>query len=118
MANMMLTLTRRGSFEVRAVKNSDATQCGIRGTRKFYFRAEIDCPSNAIDENGFIVDQFDVLRMFRARYRKVNNLPSCEHLALDACREIHKLAPYATDIRVTVGTGPKAYMTARLRSAS
>lgn len=115
---MNLTLTRRGSFTVKVEggADADATQCGLRGTRKFFFRVEVQCPETALDSRGFMVDQFDILKLMRTRYGKVATLPSCEMLALDACKAIHKMCPYATSIRTTIGTGPRAYMTATLQS--
>jgi hypothetical protein len=108
-----LTLTRRGTFTVEHV-GDDTTQCGRLGTRKFFFRVEIDCPETGLDAQGFMVDQFDVLRLMRTRYRRVAHLKSCEGLALDAARALLARCPMATEVRATVGAGRFAFMTARV----
>jgi hypothetical protein len=108
---MDLTLTRRGSFRIRHVGN-DATQCGLRGTRKLFFRVEVTCDESALDENGFIVDQLEILRLMRERHAVMQTMPSCERLALDCCREIEKLCKGVKKIRVSIGAGKFAFITA------
>lgn len=112
-----LKLTRRGSFSVKHVdggSEADKHQCGIRGTRKFFFRVEVTCSESALDHRGFMVDQFDIQRLMKTRYATTQKLPSCERLAIDACHAVAELCPYAQHIAVTIGSGKFAYMTAEL----
>jgi hypothetical protein len=89
------------------VLHDDSTQCGMRGTRHFYFECRITCPEEALDERGFIVDQLEVLARVQKRYSRVRSMPSCERLALDACRYVkHILAPYASRIVFKLSTAP------------
>jgi hypothetical protein len=108
-----LTLTRRGSFRIVSVKN-DTTQCGLRGTRKLFYRVEVTCPSVELDKNGFMVDQLDIHKMITERYAKMNKMPSCELLAIDCSQQVWKMVKKPIKVCVSMGMSARAFMTAEL----
>lgn len=109
----MLTLTRRGKFIVVTAKN-DRHQCGIRGTRKLFYRVELTCPSTILDKNGFMVDQLDIDAMIQKRYSKMDKFMSCELLAIDCANAVRKMVKVARRVKVTIGSGKLAFMTAEI----
>lgn len=108
-----LTLTRRGSFKIESV-GDDTTQCGLRGTRKLFYRVEVTCPDSELDSNGFMVDQLDIHAMLNKRYAKMAIMPSCERMAIDAARVVWGMVKAPTRVCVTMGMSAKAFMTAEL----
>jgi len=108
-----LTLTRRGSFQIFVAKN-DQHQCGLRGTRKLYYRVEVTCPDTELDEQGFMVDQLEVNRAIKLRYLKVDKFLSCELLAVDIARMVSKMVKNPLRVVAMCGMSEKAYMTAEL----
>jgi hypothetical protein len=110
-----LTLTRRGSFIVR-MTHDDSTQCGIRGTRKLFYRVEIRCPETALDSQGFMVDQLEIHKMIRARYSWMTKFLSCENLALDCAKVMKGMVKEFLSVKVSIGMSERAFMTCELTS--
>lgn len=110
-----LTLTRRGSFIVEEADRRD-TQCGVKGTQKFFYKVELTCTPEALDENGFLIDQLEIKNYMVERHRQMDEFPSCERLALRCLDEIRPMCKGVMAMRVTVGAGPEAYMTAEWRA--
>lgn len=112
----MMTLTRKGTITV-ARTSDDRAQCGLRGTRRLLYRVKIVCHESLLDENGFLVDQLEVDRRIRRRYRNMDRFPSCERLALDIARFVfRRLCPEGTvAVTASVGASREAYMTVTIQ---
>ena len=108
-----LTMTRRGTFTIERA-HDDAAQCGPRGTRRFFYTVQVECPSDALDGDGFIVDQLDVAEFMQSSNRRWRVVDSCELMALNAAHGLYRLCPSARRVRVTVGASRDAYMTAEV----
>lgn len=106
-----LKLTRRGSFTVEQAKDT-ATQCGLEGTQKLFYRVEITCTPDALDENGFLIDQLEIHKYMTERHRTMDKFPSCERLSLQCLEEIRAMCSGVLEMEVTVGMNEKAFMTA------
>lgn len=104
-----LTLTRRGEIEV-LFTHDDSTQCGLKGTRKLFYRVEITCPDSELDVNGFMVDQLEVDAAIRQRYAKMDKFVSCERLAIDCSRFVSKMVKNALKVKVMIGASKMAFM--------
>lgn len=105
-----LTLTRRGEINV-LFAHDDSTQCGLKGTRKLFYRVEITCPDTELDDNGFMVDQLEVNAAITARYAHMDKFVSCERLAIDCSRMVAKMVKNALKVKVTIGATKLAFMT-------
>lgn len=108
-----LKLQREGRFYVEEAQDT-RTQCGREGTTRFNYRVEVLCHDTALDENGFIVDQFEIHNLLNTRYKKLNRLPSCEELALDAAKAIAGMCKDLIGVRVFISPMKGAGMTATL----
>lgn len=113
MQTVHLTLTRRGSFRIGHVRD-DATQCGLRGTRRIFYRVEVTCPDSELDANGFMVDQLDIHEALSRRYWRMDKLPSCERLAIDAAHMVWGMVKNPQRVKVSMGMSSKAFMIAEL----
>ena len=99
-----LKLAAMGDIWVHAVRGSDANQCMDRGVRDFPYRVQIEGDPNALNGQGFILDRHEVYKYFREKYTIVQDLPSCEEMAIQACKDLAVLAKgHAKVIRVDIG---------------
>lgn len=104
------TLTRRGKISFSKVEH-DETQCGVRGTRTLFYRVEIKCQgTDALDGNGFLVDQLKLAHTISAKYRRARTIPSCENLALDIAKLSKKMCKNVIGVMVVVGANKMAFM--------
>lgn len=114
---MRLAMTRRGEVEV-AWTPFNENQCGLRREKpapsKLWYEVVIDGDSRHLDPQGFIVDQFEIHRVFLDHFTKIEVFPSCEGVSSTACRELwRRLGPECPEgqrvwrVVVTVGAiGP------------
>lgn len=70
------TITRSGDFTINLVPNN---KCGIVGQQTFRYECEIK--ANALDSNGFVIDNFLVQKRFAHKFSKGVWHASCEELA-------------------------------------
>ena len=96
-------IRRKGQFSVRLIPNN---KCGLprpsEYTEQLFYNVNIDV--NDLDNQGFIIDQFDIPKMFE-RYSDGLWEASCEQLAIGACIEIHKACNDRV-IRIEVEVSP------------
>lgn len=108
---MLLKLTRRGKFTVKQA-GKDETQCGIRGTRNLYYRVELTCSPQALDENGFLIDQLKIKEYMEKSHEEVEEFLSCEKLAMKCLEDIRGMCEGVMKMEVTIGANKEAFMTA------
>lgn len=97
-----LRLTRRGAFTVDPRATERATQCGRHGANVFRYHVVIECPPEALDSDGFIIDNAKVQRYFVEKWRLAKVIPSCEVMAMKAVAFFAKRVPLARRIEATV----------------
>lgn len=122
--NLALAIERSGTFEVRWT-GSDAQQCGVRGTRRLKYHVRIEARDKHLTPEGFIIDNQAIDRLFQRRYGAQRPRPfvSCERIASDVCRVLHRRFGRGklrnvqiTALQVTVGmAGGPAHITASWR---
>lgn len=108
-----LKLETEGTLPIEEV-GDDTYQCGPRGTRDLYYRVCIECPADAMDERGFIVDAMEIHEVIRERWERTDVLPSCERMSYETARLLQEFCEDAHDVKVSLGTEEVAYMTATL----
>lgn len=113
-----ITINREGQFSVRFT-HSNENQCGVAGTQVLNYKVKIVGDSEHLNDRGFIVDNDDIHGYFTRTYDRVRDFKSCEHIAIEACKDLKNLCEdsgakvYAVD--VTISGNPLAGLTASWR---
>ena len=91
---MRLAMLRRGEFEINWTPNNE-NQCGLRRTTpeqsKLWYEVTVVGDDRHLDEQGFIVDQFVIHKMFLDTFTNIPVFPSCEGVSSMACRKLWEL---------------------------
>lgn len=87
---MIITIKRKGSFPVGWTHSHDH-QCGQKGTSILHFKVEIQAKHIDLNPNGWIIDNNDIVRYFEEKYKHVKDFLSCEHISMQACRDLYQI---------------------------
>lgn len=90
MADILLTIRRKGSFVVNHT-GSNANQCGMKGTTILNYAVSLVTSPRHLNKQGFIIDNMAIQQYFVAKYKTVKTFPSCEKLAMIACRDFRDM---------------------------
>ena len=117
--DLALTIERTGTFAVHW-SGSNASQCGIAGTRVLHYTVRIGCGEQHLNPHGFIIDNNDIHAYFDRTYQGVRDFESCERIAAKACKDFHATLDESgvepTFIEVTISGNPAAGLTASWRA--
>lgn len=107
-----LLLTRGGFFEVAASGVEDEHRCGKRGDDRIHYHVAVVGDPSRLTPEGFVLDHNKIQRYFETAYAGAVSLPSCEHMAMQACEALAKLIGCPVRLEVTVGGTPQSGLTA------
>jgi len=113
---MKILMERNGSFYVNELA-FDRTQCGVqRGDRELHYHVEIESDSEYLDNNGFLVNNYEIQGYFDSRYAQIPVFPSCEEIACQTVEELAELIgrDRVFAIRCTIKPGQHAGITAEM----
>jgi hypothetical protein len=100
----------RFTLTLHSVFATEEHRCGLQGSsRELAYKVCITSAPQYLDDNGFIID-WQVIRVYFAQeYRDLAAFPSCERIALRACRDIVVMLGWrALVVEVTIGSGATA----------
>jgi hypothetical protein len=107
-----VTMWRRGIFAVPGL--DPLNKCGPDGNLAFAFDVWITC--ERLDGQGFVADNFAVMKTFNEKYATGRWQASCEQLAGGAIYMMRKLCPRATAIKATIHPISDASLTVEWRA--
>lgn len=111
-----LVLERSGEFSVRYSK-TNAHQCGPSlETDVLTYVVRLTMTDESLDENGFVIDNFEIAKFFHDSYHEVKVFQSCELIALGALKHWKsRLGDKLLAMEVTIAGMPQARITASER---
>lgn len=111
--NITLTLQRTGQFSVRYTRDH-AHQCGPTLEADIMnYDVTLTVGDEALDSNGFVIDNFAIEHYFHDTYHELPVFQSCERIALRALRDFKStLGEKLLAAKVTISGMPVARITA------
>lgn len=121
---MKLKMERKGGFDCWADQNTHIENaCGASYQRHFLFEVKITGSHKSLNQQGFLVDNNEILAWFNNHYGKgreepLDVLPSCERIAMAACDHIKELVRDCKKVIVRIsGNGGQAWLESEWRKA-
>lgn len=85
-----LRLERNGDWIVTA-SGDRSRKCGPPAENHMAYRVFVECPDDALDADGFVIDHNEIQAYFERTFGHVVDFPSCERIAVKAIRDLHEL---------------------------
>lgn len=106
-----IVLTRQGKFMApNLVESHSPTRCGRPGIYEFKYAVQLRCPSDKLDDKGFVIDNVAIQRYFDERYGAEHRFVSCERMAAEAVQYFRHILPHLTGVVVRIYGTPGAYI--------